>query len=172
MQLLALAVLALLSAASAVEEKKHLREFYAPKNDKLALNKNNNDNSLLVQTSIGLLQGHYNEAGVREWKGIPYAKPPQGELRFEYPQAPEPFSEIYVADKDVNGCPQSCNLPPGNCPAYGTSEDCLYLSVFAPKDPPNKDIYPNGYPVFFWIHGGIDFKMHSGLLYKGLIFAN
>ena len=37
-----------------------------------------NGYNLIVSTTIGTLEGHYNEAGIREWKGIPYAKPPVG----------------------------------------------------------------------------------------------
>ena len=129
------------------------------------------DSSLLINTTHGLVLGHLNEVGIREWKGIPYAKPPVGQLRWEYPSRPDTYSNIYEANfnaagvvfqnfyfykfYNLKGCPQTCNLPPGNCPAYGTSEDCLYLSVFSPT---NSSSSSNGYPVFFWIHG-ILFKL-------------
>lgn len=90
------------------------------------------DDGLLVQTSVGAIQGHINEVGVREFKGIPYALPPVGDLRWEYPQPAKPFTGTYEANYNAHGCPQLCNLPPGNCPAYGQSEDCLYLAIFAP----------------------------------------
>ena len=67
------------------------------------------------------------------------------------------------------GCPQICNLPPGNCPSYGISEDCLYLSIFSPTFPSqDKD----GYPVMIWIHGGA-FTQGLGncALYNGSTFA-
>lgn len=44
---------------------------------------------LLVKTTLGPVQGHYNTVGVREWNGIPFAKPPVGDLRWEYPQSPK-----------------------------------------------------------------------------------
>ena len=126
------------------------------------------DNDLLVATSSGLIQGHYNVAGVREWKGVPYAKPPVGSLRWQYPQPPEPWNETYDASFDAPGCPQECKLPPGNCPEYGISEDCLYLTVTSPVSPPPGD----GYPVFFWIHGGA-FEQGLGncALYNATQFA-
>jgi acetylcholinesterase/cholinesterase len=130
------------------------------------------DPTVLVSTTHGMIQGYVNEANVRQWKGIPYASPPVGDLRFEYPQSPAKFTSVYNATYDAPGCPQLCNLPPGNCPEYGTSEDCLYLSVYAPLEDPNPVKYPNGYPVFFWIHGGA-FEQGLGncALYNSSTFA-
>lgn len=124
---------------------------------------------LLVQTTLGKVQGHYSWEDVREWNGIPYAKPPVGALRWEYPTSPEPYSGTYEATYMAPGCAQTCKLPPGNCPTNGVSEDCLYLSVWAPHDV-SKD--PKGYPVMFWIHGGA-FEQGLGdcALYNGTNFA-
>jgi len=124
---------------------------------------------LLVQTTLGPVNGHLNGAGVREWKGIRYAKAPSGALRWEYPQSPAPSSSTYEANYDAPGCPQHCNLPPGNCPAYGQSEDCLFLTVMAPTKP---SVDPAGYPVFFWIHGGAyEQGLGNCALYNGTYFA-
>jgi len=124
---------------------------------------------LLVKTTLGPVQGHYNTVGVREWNGIPFAKPPVGDLRWEYPQSPNPWDRVYDASYMAPGCMQKCNLPPGNCPEYGISEDCLYLSIWAPTEPSKN---PEGYPVFFWIHGGA-FEQGLGdcALYNGTTFA-
>lgn len=75
----------------------------------------------------------------------------------------------YVADFDAPGCPQTCNLPPGNCPEFGTSENCLFLTVTAPTNP---SADPAGYPVLFWMHGGA-FEQGLGncALYNGTYFA-
>lgn len=58
----------------------------------------------------------------------------------------------------------------GNCPDLsGISEDCLYLTVHAPKEPSSD---PEGYPVFFWIHGGAYTQgMGNCALYNGTNFA-
>eukprot|EP00286_Rhodomonas_abbreviata_P021392 CAMPEP_0181315022 /NCGR_PEP_ID=MMETSP1101-20121128/15141_1 /TAXON_ID=46948 /ORGANISM="Rhodomonas abbreviata, Strain Caron Lab Isolate" /LENGTH=538 /DNA_ID=CAMNT_0023422177 /DNA_START=17 /DNA_END=1633 /DNA_ORIENTATION=- len=124
---------------------------------------------LLVDTDLGQVQGHIAYGNVREWNGIAYAQPPVGELRWEYPLSPDPSKEVFDASFMAPGCPQNCNLPPGNCPEYGTSEDCLFLSVWAPNKP-SED--PAGYPVLFWIHGGA-FTQGLGdcALYNGTNFA-
>lgn len=59
--------------------------------------------SLLVNTTHGLVLGHFNEVGIREFKGIPYAKPPIGQLRFEYPVEPDFSSDIYTANFNAAG---------------------------------------------------------------------
>lgn len=125
---------------------------------------------LLVKTDLGLVQGHYSYENVREWNGIPYAVPPVGEKRWTYPEYPQPRTDTYMANYMAPGCSQTCKLPPGNCPVYGISEDCLYLTVWAPHNP-SKD--PKGYPVMFWIHGGA-FEQGLGdcALYNGTNFAN
>ena len=88
---------------------------------------------LIVQTTGGPVQGYWNEVGIKTWKGIPYAKPPVGDLRWQYPQAPEVFTEPYNATFDAPGCAQVCKLPPGNCPEYGVSEvleTTVHLQLF------------------------------------------
>lgn len=64
------------------------------------------DPLLTVSTTLGQVVGHYNEVGVREWKGIPYAQPPVGDLRWEYPAISKPYNGAYEANFDAPGCPQ------------------------------------------------------------------
>ncbi|XP_071941270.1 cholinesterase-like [Antedon mediterranea] len=58
------------------------------------------------------------------FKGIPYAKPPVGDLRFRPPEAVEPWSDVYNATYYRSYCPQSA----------GGSEDCLYINVLVPDN--------------------------------------
>ncbi|XP_067638338.1 esterase B1-like [Eurosta solidaginis] len=79
------------------------------------------------------------------FEGIPYAKPPVGELRFKAPEKPEPW-------KDVRDCSAMKNKATQLSMIFGTpegSEDCLYLSVYTKNLNPSKPA-----PVMVWIHGG------------------
>lgn len=109
--------------------------------------------SLLVKLEDGTqVQGHMTEDNTKQWLGIPYAAPPVNDLRFEYPQKPTPqLDKIYEANFNAPGCPQDCDLPDGSCSSFGYSEDCLYLTVNTPDGSNQPD---EGYPVYFWIHGG------------------
>ena len=100
-----------------------------------------------VKVETGLLRGA-TEYNMNVFKGIPYAAPPVGNLRWRPPQPAVSWSGTRDASKFGNSCPQP-NLKnenkglglPGN-------EDCLKLNVFAPQNP-SKDL-----PVMVWIHGG------------------
>lgn len=86
------------------------------------------------------------------FKGIPYAKPPIGKLRFEAPEPPEPWQGILNATKDGEECPQVdfiTSKVKGN-------ESCLYLNVYTPKDRVQEFL-----PVLVFIHGG-GFIMGTG----------
>ncbi|KAJ8963468.1 hypothetical protein NQ318_018951 [Aromia moschata] len=73
--------------------------------------------------------------------GIPYAKPPVGELRFKAPLPPDPWDGVRDATKDGNRC---YSIDECTGIAQG-SEDCLFLNVFSCQKPK---------PVLVWIHGG------------------
>ena len=94
----------------------------------------------------GTLVGSTSEAGdVHAWRGIPFAKPPVGDLRWRAPRRPDAWEGTREALTSGSECMQA-----GGDPVLG-SEDCLTLDVFAPAgalaagDP---------LPVMFWIHGG------------------
>lgn len=116
----------------------------------------------IVDTRYGRLQG-INHPDHWEFRGIPYAAPPVGPLRFAAPQTPAPWAGIRRADRFSDACPQPLN------PLHGinhASEDCLYLNLWAP--PPAEK--PR--PVMVWIHGG-GFCSGSGsqLMYRGKSLA-
>lgn len=96
------------------------------------------------------------------YRGIPYAKPPVGELRFHAPEPPEPWEGIYAADTFSCICPQ-LGQEPGSFyekefysdPAFmpPQNEDCLYLNIWTPKsEEPRRE--EDLCPVAVWFHGG------------------
>ncbi|KAA9004958.1 carboxylesterase/lipase family protein [Paenibacillus spiritus] len=111
---------------------------------------------LIVTTRQGRLEGQAAN-GVRSWKGIPYAAPPVGPLRFRAPAPPGGWEGIRSAAAYGPSCPQ----PAGGIGEVGDmSEDCLYLNIWAPGLPePEREPLP----VMVWIHGGA-FETGSGSL--------
>ena len=100
----------------------------------------------VAQTRYGKVRGAEIADGVLGWRGIPYARPPIGALRFRPPEPPEPWSGVRDALEYGNRSPQG-ELGPPAPDAPPTSEDCLYLNVTAPAG-------ATGRPVLFWLHGG------------------
>ncbi|MGO9933722.1 MAG: carboxylesterase/lipase family protein [Steroidobacteraceae bacterium] len=96
------------------------------------------------------------------FRGIPYARPPLGELRWQPPQPPLPWQGVREALQPGSACTQRASgLTPFFAPmaqAYGanfeqpaikSSEDCLYLDVWVPEWPVKRAL-----PVMVWLHGG------------------
>ncbi len=97
----------------------------------------------VVQTEYGRLEGTTDTLDTWSWKGIPYAAPPVGELRWKAPRRPQPWLGIRKADRFGNS---SAQVLPILGPAG--SEDCLYLNVWRPKSPERM------LPVYVYVHGG------------------
>ncbi|KAF5304028.1 hypothetical protein FQA39_LY01813 [Lamprigera yunnana] len=104
----------------------------------------------IANTSMGTVKGHYKHSyGKRKFaafEGIPYIKPPVGDLRFEEPQTPEPWAEVFEATK-LHTCMQKFKF----FPAGLGKEDCVYLNVYVPRTQP---IPKENLDVIVHIHGG------------------
>lgn len=87
------------------------------------------------------------ETNVMSFKGIPYAKPPIGELRWKAPQAPEDSDETFKADKYGTSSIQY-GWPEFRADNNPIGEDCLTLNVWT------KDLETTGKPVMVYFHGG------------------
>jgi para-nitrobenzyl esterase len=106
--------------------------------------------SLQVVTDTGVLRGAEG-AGVREFKGIPFALPPVGGLRFSPPQPQTPWTGTLDATKYKSPCPQVARY--GQTDA-SDDEDCLYLNITVPAARARTGGVSPAKPVIVWIHGG------------------
>ena len=112
----------------------------------------------IVKTKQGAVEGLHSEDGKTViFRGVPYAQPPVGDLRFLRPKEHEPWNGVLPCKELSARCPQADltqmgfyakefyddMVPPCN-------EDCLYLNIWTPRDAsPDSRL-----PVLFWIHGG------------------
>lgn len=101
-----------------------------------------------TQTDAGPVRG-VTEGQLLAWRGIPFAAPPVGALRWMPPQRPQSWSTPLDASNYGNFCSQNADL--GVFGKAGGSEDCLNLNVFVSSQAA-KSRTP--LPVFVWIHGG------------------
>lgn len=123
-----------------------------------------------IKIETGLIQGVLNaDKDVVSFKGIPYAAPPVGTLRWREPQPPLKWEGVRLADAFGKKCPQ-VKFGTTN-PVENTSEDCLFLNVWVPANASGKDL-----PVLFFVHGGCyqfgsgDFN-GDGMAKKGIILV-
>lgn len=109
----------------------------------------------IIETRYGRIEGRETE-NCFAFLGVPYAKPPVGDLRFHAPQTLEPWEGVIQAEHFGNRSMQRDNHDGDfygreffSDPAFipPVSEDCLYLNIWAPKDAENC-------PVAVWYHGG------------------
>lgn len=122
-----------------------------------------------VVTTFGPVKGYASD-GALIWKGIPYAKPPVGALRWKAPVDPEPWKTVREATASCSECAQAETdkfwrpVLNGGLPRYIGSENCLYLDIYRPQ---NAD---ENLPVYVWIHGGANI-MGSAKIYDGAALA-
>ncbi len=119
-----------------------IKRYFAPKPSDHAYKIGDWNNDAIVQTKYGLVSG-YSDKDTWCWKGIPYATPPVGELRWKAPIDPVPWLGIRKTRKFGNSAAQVMLFlgPMG-------SEDCLYLNIWRPKSSETE------LPVYLYIHGG------------------
>lgn len=120
--------------------------------------------NIVVETQYGKVQGVRKDR-VSTWKGIPFAQPPIGRLRFRAPLAHEGWTGVRDATHFGAISPQESNGSFGSLPGP-MSEDCLTLNIWSPGADNQRR------PVMVWIHGG-SFVTGSGSTpwYNGTSFA-
>lgn len=100
---------------------------------------------LEVALESGVAKGReHPESTVWEWLGIPFAKPPIGDLRWKAPLAPESWEGVRDTVSFGSECPQTGRT---DDTVFG-DEDCLHLNVWRPRSD-ERDL-----PVYVWVHGG------------------
>src|SRR5690349_21483650 len=122
-----------------------------------------------VRTESGWLFGTRSDATVQVFKGVPYALPPVGELRWRATKTVEPLKGERLGDRFGPRCIQP-EYPTNSISFFGSeaeSEDCLYLNVWTPTLDRAAKL-----PVMVWLHGG-GFVTGSGALnlYSGEALA-
>lgn len=134
-----------------------------------------------ARTASGLVSGVAASGGVEVYKGIPFAAPPTGKLRWRPPQAPVPWQGVRAADHFGHPCMQPASperLGPWTrafLSELTPSEDCLYLNIWTAQRSSSAL-----HPVMVWIYGGgftsgagsVAIYDGSALARKGVVVVN
>lgn len=119
-----------------------IKRYFAPKPSDHTYEPGDWNNDATVQTKYGLVSG-YLDKDVWCWKGIPYATPPVGDLRWRAPLDSVPWLGTRKTRKFGNSAAQILMMM-----GASGSEDCLYLNIWRPQSS------ETGLPVYLYIHGG------------------
>jgi para-nitrobenzyl esterase len=122
-----------------------------------------------VRISEGRILGEFATDGVRVFRGVPYAAPPVGDLRWRDPQPPTSWAGVRDARTFGARCMQPAGNVSGRVPdaisSLAVGEDCLYLNVWTAASSPR-----DRRPVIVWIHGG-SFIISTGAQFDGSALA-
>jgi len=103
---------------------------------------------LLARTEYGVVLG-VEDSGVRIFRGIPFAAPPVGPLRWKEPQPPASWSHVRITSHFESRCMQRPIFQDMRFRSDAIREDCLYLNVWTPVEVPKA-----GLPVLVYFYGG------------------
>src|ERR1051326_6332413 len=104
----------------------------------------------VVRTANGVVEGRgIQPSGVRVFRGIPFAQPPLGELRWREPQAVKNWTGVRPAVDFGPRCMQAVVFDDIRYRSNGVSEDCLYLNVWTPAKSNQERL-----PVLVYFYGG------------------
>ena len=118
----------------------------------------------------GELIGYIHENRAHAWLGVPYAKPPIGDLRWKAPRSKASWEGVLNATEFGSPCTQIGSTfgdPEAKVGSVHGSEDCLYLNIFAPLDIAENEKLP----VMLWIHGGSN-TIGTSKLYDPSVLAS
>lgn len=116
-------------------------------------------------TAYGKVNGFALDEKTWAWFGIPYAKPPLGDLRWKAPQSPDPWQGDLDTVAHCMPCIQKVYKDGQQLGSeYIGSEDCLYLDIYRPKSS------ATNLPVYVWIHGKLN-NIGTARDYNGSILA-
>jgi para-nitrobenzyl esterase len=111
-----------------------------------------NHNAFAVQTTVehGIIEGEYDtKTGIQTYFGVPFAKPPVGDLRWKAPQPLDKWTGVKQTKQFGPRPMQTVVFGDMNSRSNGVSEDCLYLNVWTPAKRNTK-----GLPVLVYFYGG------------------